>query len=131
MKKFHLCNNILSSVETFISKQESWVINGGNTTQYFHLEQEVHQGDPIWAYTFIVALAVSSFLVRNNKDVKGFNICDHLFLYTAYADDRLFFFETKESIEELVKAFILFSSFSGLKPNVYKREICGLGPWNW
>ena len=39
-----------------------------------------------------------------------------------------FFLENKESIEELVKAFTLFSSFSGLKPNISKCEICGLGP---
>ena len=38
-----------------------------------------------------------------------------------------FFIENKESIEELVKAFTLFSSFSGLKPNISKCEICGLG----
>ena len=50
------------------------------------------------------------------------------FLYTAYADDTTFFLENKESIEELVKTFTLFSSFSGLKPNFSKYEICGLGP---
>ena len=67
-------------------------------------------------------------MVRNNKDIKGLNIFDHLFLYTAYADDTTFFLENKESIEELVKTFTLFSSFSGLKPNFSKCEICGLGP---
>ena len=38
------------------------------------------------------------------------------------------FFGNKESIEELVKTFTLFSSFSGLKPNTSKCEICGFGP---
>ena len=66
-------------------------------------------------------------MVRNNKDIKGLNIFDHLFLYTAYADDTTFFLENKESMEELVKTFNLFSSFSGLKPNISKCEICGLG----
>ena len=67
-------------------------------------------------------------MVRSNKDIKGLNIFDHLFLYTAYADDTTFFLENKESIEELVKIFNLFSSFSGLKPNTSKCEICGLDP---
>ena len=40
----------------------------------------------------------------------------------------MFFLKNKESIEELVKAFTLFSSFLGLKPNISKCEICGLGP---
>ena len=37
-------------------------------------------GDPISAYIFILALKVLSFLVRNNKEIKGLNIFDHLFL---------------------------------------------------
>ena len=84
----------------------------------------------ISAYIFILALEVLSFLVRNNKDIKGLNIFDHLVLYTAYADDTMFFFflKTRNHEEELVKTFTLFSSFSGLKPNISKCEICGLGP---
>ena len=54
-------------METLISKQESCVINGGNTIQYFHLEKVARQGDPILAYNFILALKVLSFSVRNNK----------------------------------------------------------------
>ena len=50
------------------------------------------------------------------------------FLYTAYAYDTTFFLENKESIEELVKTFTLFSSILGLSPNISKYEICGLGP---
>ena len=39
-----------------------------------------------------------------------------------------FFLKNKESIEELVKTFTLFSPFSGLKSNISKYEICGVGP---
>ena len=53
---------------------------------------------------------------------------DHPFLHTAYADDTTFFLENKESVEELVKTLTLFSFFSGLKPNISKCEICGMGP---
>ena len=56
------------------------------------------------------------------------NIFDHLFLYAAYADDAMFFLENKESIEKLVKTFTLFPSFLGLKPNISKCIISGLGP---
>ena len=112
-------------------EQKSCVVNGGNTTQYSHLERGARQGDPILAYTFILALEVLSLLVRNNKDIKGLNIFDHLVLCTAYADDTTFFLENKESIEELVKTFTLFSSFSGLKPNISKSEICELSPLKW
>ena len=128
LKKFGFGNNFVSWIETLISKQEFCAINGGNTTQYLLLERGARQGDPILAYIFILALEVLSFLVRNNKDIKGLNIFDHVFLYTAYADDTKFFLENKESIEELVKTFTLFSFFSGFKPNISKCEICELGP---
>ena len=66
----------------------------------------------ISAYIFILALEVLSFLVRNNKDIKGFNIFDHLVLYTAYAEDTTFFLENKESLRGTRKniyfVFILF-----------------------
>ena len=60
--------------------------------------------------------------------MKGLNIIDHRFLYTAYADDTKFFLETKKLTEELEKIFTLFSSFSALRLNIYKCEICGLVP---
>ena len=84
LKKVGFGNNFVNWIENLISKQESCVINGDNTTQYFHLERGTRQGDPISAYIFILALEVLSFLVRNNKDIKGLNIFDHLFLYTAF-----------------------------------------------
>ena len=96
--------------------------------QCFHLERGVHQGDPISVYIFILALKVLSFLAKNNKEITCLNIFDNLFLYTVYSDDTKFFLENKESIEEIVKTVILFSSFSGLKPNISKSEICGLVP---
>ena len=83
LKKFGFGNNFVNWIETLISKQESCVINGGDTTQYFHLEREARQGDPISAYLFILALEVLSFLVRNNKDIKGLNIFDHLFIINS------------------------------------------------
>ena len=84
LKKFGFGNNFVSWIETLISKQESCVINGGNTTQYFHLERGARQGDPISVYIFILVLEVLSFLIRNNKDINGLNIFDHPFLYQNF-----------------------------------------------
>ena len=54
-------------------------------------------------------------LVKNNKDMKRFNIFDHLFLYTTYPGNTIFFLEKKESIKELVETFDLYSSFFWFK----------------
>ena len=91
--------------------QESCAINGGNNTQYFHLERGARQGDPFPAYIFILPSEVLSFFVRTNKDVKVFNNFNHLFLTTAFAEDTTFFLENKESIEELVKILLCFIPF--------------------
>ena len=79
--------------------------------------------------TFILkqVLAKVTLFCLETIDTKDLSIFDHLFLYIAYADDT-FFLENKESIKEIVKTFTLFASFSGLKPNISKCEICGLGP---
>ena len=39
LKKFGFGNSFVSWIETLMSKQESCVVNGGNTTQYFHVEE--------------------------------------------------------------------------------------------
>ena len=59
--------------------------------------------------------------------MKGINIFEHTYLYSAYADSTTFFKETdKRSIKELLKAFALFSKYSGLKPNHEKCETAGI-----
>ena len=43
---------------------------------------------------------------------------------------QCFFLKTRNQWRNLLKTFTLFSSLSGLKPNVSKCEIFGLGPLN-
>ena len=93
-KKFGFGNNFISWIETLILKQESCTINGGNTTQYFHLKSGACQGELISVYIFIFALEALSFLVRNNKDIKGLDIFDH-FLYTLLMQIMRFFLKTR------------------------------------
>ena len=48
-KEIGFGNNFVSSVEILIAKQDSWAINGLNTTRYFHLQRSARQCDPISA----------------------------------------------------------------------------------
>lgn len=82
-KKCGFSNNFVGWIEIIMSKQESCIINGGNTTQYLHLERRAPQGNPISPYITILALEVLSFSVRNNNGIKGLNMFDHLF-YTQF-----------------------------------------------
>ena len=64
--------------------------------------------------------------VKNNPKVKGLNIVKYQFLYTAHADDTIFFLKDRNSIIELISELNTFSKFSGLKPNKTKCKIAGI-----
>ena len=74
-----------------------------------------------------MALEVLFILIKNNSCIEGLKIFDHIFLYSTYADDTPFFVKNVESVEEIIKVFNLFSIFLGLKPNLTKCEVFGMG----
>ena len=76
--------------------QESCIINGGNTTKYFELQKGARQGNPISAYLFILCLEIVFILIRADKRVKGINIFNHTYLYSAYTDDTTFFLKRQK-----------------------------------
>ena len=46
------------------------MVDGGYTTQYFHLKRGAQQGDPISAYIFILTSEVLSFWLEKIKALK-------------------------------------------------------------
>ena len=58
LKRFGFGENLIHWIKVLLNKQQSCVINGGFTTRYFNLEKGAHQGDPISAHLFILALEV-------------------------------------------------------------------------
>ena len=85
------------------------------------------QGDPISAYLFVLALEIFFILLKSNKNIQGINIFNHEFLYTAYADDTTFFLKCLDSAKEVLNMLQVFYKASGLRPNLSKCEIAGLG----
>ena len=76
--KFGFGTDFIDWIEIFLNYQESCVINGGVTTQYFKLEKSARQGDPVSAYLFILFT-----IVKNNEDIKSLKILENTFLYTT------------------------------------------------
>ena len=102
--------------------QQSCVINGDNNTPYFHLEKVTRKGDPVSAYLFNLALEVDFVL----------EIFKHDFLYSAYADDSIFFLRSVPSVKELNNSFSQFYNFSGLRANIGKKaNKAGIGSLKW
>ena len=48
-------------------------------------------------------------------------------MYTVYADDSIFFLKDTLLVKELINSFNQFYYFSGLKANIQKYEIAGIG----
>ena len=111
-------------MEIILKNQQSCVIKGGTTTKYFNLNKAASQGDSISAYLFILALELLFLLIKGNPHIKWLNIFD---LYSAYTDDTIFFLKDVNSMKEMVNSFHIFFRFSGLKPNLNKCEIAGIG----
>ena len=103
------------------------VINSGTTIEYFSLERGALQGDPVSAYLFILVLEILFLFIKKHPEIKGIEIFEHCFLYSAYTDDTTFFLTDAQSIENLVEIFNTFFLFSRLKPNLKKCEIAGIG----
>ena len=126
LKKFGFRHDFIRWVTILLESQESCIINAGITTLYVSLEKSVCQGDPVSAYLFILCLEVLFLLVKANHKIRGLNIFQYTYLYTAYADDTTFFLKNKNSIRQLMETLSTFSQYSCLKPNYEKCEIAGM-----
>ena len=127
LEKYGFIEDFIKCLKIIIQYQESCVINRGTTTNYFKLERGNRQGDLISAYLFILVLETAFLFIMQNEKINGLIIFENSFLYTAYVDDTTFFLKDEKSVIQLTKAFDIFLTFSGLKPNKSKCEIAGLG----
>ena len=85
------------------------------------LGRGARQGGPI------SALEISFLLIKTKPEIAGLTLFDNCYLYYAYAEDTTFFLKDTISIKNMVDTFHLFSDHSGLKPNLSKYEITGIG----
>ena len=123
LKKFGFWKNFITWIEILLKDQQLCVINGGTTIQYFNLERDARQGDPVSVYLFILMLEILFLFIQKHPEIKGIEIFEHCFFYTAYADETTFFLKDAQSIENLVEILNTFSLFPGLKPYLTKWEI--------
>ena len=123
LQKYGFGERFLKRNQVPIKNQESCAVTGGITTKFFRHGRGAHQRDPMSAFLFILALEVTFILIKTNNKIKGLDIYSRNVLYTAYADDSIFFFKNKKSVTEAFKILDQFSFFSGLKPNKGKCQV--------
>ena len=71
-------------------------------------------------------LKIAFFYIKENKNIKGINTFNSIFLYYVYADDTTFFVSDEDSVIEIMNAFDKFLLLFSLKPNKVKCEILAL-----
>ena len=74
LKKFGSGKNVITWIEILLKDQQSCVINGGTTTQYFNLERGACQGDPVLAYLFILVSEILFLFIKKHPETKGIEI---------------------------------------------------------
>ena len=116
-QKFGFGETFIKWRQILLRNQEPCIINGETTTKYFKLQKGIRPGNPISAYLFILVLEIAFIFIKENNSIKGINIFDNIFLYSAYGDDTTFFLSDEDSVIDIINAFHKFSFVSGLKPN--------------
>ena len=94
---------------------------------YIKLNKGARQEDLVSAYLFILALEILFLLIKENPCLNGLKIFHYCYQYSAFADDTNLFLKNINSINEMINSFHIFSCFSGLRPNLSKPEIAGIG----
>ena len=105
LEKYGFGKNFILWVKILLRDQESCVVNGSTTTKYFSLGRGAHQGDPISAFLFVLALEVLFILIKSKSEIEGMTIFDYNYLYSAYADDTTFFLKDIVSVKHIVDTF--------------------------
>ncbi|GKA87002.1 RNA-directed DNA polymerase, eukaryota [Tanacetum coccineum] len=116
---------------TFTSSMASILVNGSPTSE-FPFCCGLKQGDPLAPYLFILimeSLHISFSRVVDDGLFKGFQLhgsvnISHLF----YADDAMFIGEwSEQNLHNIVKVLNCFHLASGLKINIAKSQVLGVG----
>ena len=95
LEKYRFKKDFIGWIKLLLKNEESCILNGGETTNYFKLERGTRQGDPLSAYLFILVLKIALIKIKRNPYIESLNVCNNDVLYTAYADDTSFFTKRK------------------------------------
>ena len=66
-KNFGFEKDFIKWIKILLQNQESYIVNRGTTTNYFKLEKDARQGDPISAYLFIIVLEIVFLFTKESK----------------------------------------------------------------
>jgi hypothetical protein len=91
----------------------------------------IRQGCPLSALLFVISVEIMALRIRNNKDIKGFQIKideqTHSIKISQLADNTTLYFNSKNDISVAMNEIEIFGNFSGLMINRNKTEGLWIG----
>ncbi|KAJ9551049.1 hypothetical protein OSB04_015094 [Centaurea solstitialis] len=109
------------------------VLVNGTATREFKMERGLRQGDPLSPMLFILAAeALQAMIIQacNSGFFQGIRLASEGINLSLlqYADDALFFgYWSKTNLSNLIKLLKWFQQISGLKVNLHKSCVFGIG----
>ena len=128
LRAFGFGNVLCRWIDTFYKNIKSTVTVNGQTTQWFTVECECRQGDPISPYIFILCVEILAIMIREDSDIKWIWINKVEHKISQFADDtQLMNNGKKKSFEKSIGAINKFGKVSGLFLNADKTQAIWLG----
>ena len=104
------------------------VIQAGVKSEFFKIERGCKQGNPIAAYLFILCTQIMTYMITQNKEIKGLIIANHNIKLCQFADDTTLILNgSDQSLQAALNTIEIFGSFSGLKMNTTKTKVVWIG----
>ncbi|XP_022041105.1 uncharacterized mitochondrial protein AtMg01250-like [Helianthus annuus] len=114
------------------SARSSVLVNGSPTFE-FKCEKGMRQGDPISPFIFLIVMEALSFLLDKAKEegiLKGISTPNDgpSISHLLFANDAIILGDwSSENVLNVVRILRVFHMFSGLKINLSKSNLYGLG----
>ena len=130
-KTFGFNESFIIWVKTLYSNIQTCVMNNGWISEIFKNSRGIRQSCPLSALLFVLSVEIMALRIRNNKDIKGFQIKideqTHSIKISQLADDTTLYFNSKNDISVAMNEIEICSNFSGLMINRNKTEGLWIG----
>ena len=121
-------NDMIQWIGILLHNFQAVVNHCGNISPRFNIARGCRQGDPVASYLFIICIEILVHKLRDDPNVKGFDIGNHPKLLEIYADDlTIFLTPSSEYLKRVIEILGSFFNISGLKISLNKTKAVWFG----
>ena len=125
---FNFGESIIKWVGLLLGDFSAVINNCGNISKQFDISRGCRQGDPIASFLFIICVEILAHKLRNDVQIKGFEIGTRKHVLEAYADDiTIFLAPNEQNLRDALDVLSSFYNLSGLSLNIEKTNAVWFG----